>query len=161
MSNADSLHLNLGFTRSWFQNPNSFDMQNATAWNGLVVDNGGLGPNGLPVGPTDQRSQIKTFNIAPSWTRLMGANTVLTFGAFVRRDQYNYYPSGNPFADFVPDLQSQTIAQDRTLTNAGLRADISYVKGMHNIKAGITYQHTFLNENRPPRYRRSHFPGLP
>ncbi len=65
----------MGFTRSWFQTPNSFDMQNATAWNGLVVDNGGLGPNGVPVGPTDQRSQIKTFNIAPSWTRLLGNST--------------------------------------------------------------------------------------
>ena len=147
LSNADSIHLNLGFTRSWFQNPNSFDMQNATAWNGLVVANGGLGPDGLPVGPTDQRSQIKTFNIAPSWTRLLGSTAVFTFGAFVRRDHYNYYPSGNPFADFVPDLQSQTVAQDRTLTNAGLRSDISYVKGIHNLKAGIVYEHTFLNEN--------------
>jgi hypothetical protein len=147
LSNADSVHLNLGFTRSWFQNPNSFDMQNATAWNGLVVANGGLGPNGLPVGPTDQRSQIKTFNTAPSWTRLLGSTAVFTFGAFVRRDQYNYYPSRDPFSDFVPGLQSQTVAQDRTLTNAGLRSDISYVKGIHNLKAGIMYEHTFLNEN--------------
>src|SRR5882724_1797797 len=71
VSKADSLHVNLGFTRSWFQTPNSFDQENATAWKGLVVDNGGLGPDGLPVGPTDQRAQIKTFNIAPSWTRLI------------------------------------------------------------------------------------------
>src|ERR1051325_4518055 len=49
LSSADSIHANFGFTRSWFQTPNSFDAQNATAWNGLVVDNGGLGPNGLPV----------------------------------------------------------------------------------------------------------------
>ena len=26
-SNADSLHFNLGFTRSWFQTPNSFDSE--------------------------------------------------------------------------------------------------------------------------------------
>ena len=147
LSSIDSLHFNLGFTRSWFQTPNSFDMQNATAWNGLVVDNGGLGPNGLPVGPSDQRSQIKTFNIAPSWTRLINNSTVFTLGAYVRRDQYNYYPSANPFADFVPDLQSQTVTQDRNLTNAGLRSDVSYVKGIHNIKAGATYEQTFLNEN--------------
>ena len=147
LSQADSLHFNLGFTRSWFQTPNSFDMQDATAWNGLVVDNGGLGPNGLPVGPTDQRSQIKTFNIAPSWTRLINNSTVFTLGAYVRRDQYNYYPSANPFADFVPSLQSQTVTQDRNLTNAGVRSDISYVKGIHNIKAGATYEQTFLNEN--------------
>ncbi len=147
LSKLDSIHLNLGFTRSWFQTPNSFDQQNATAWNGLVVDNGGLGPDGRPVGPTDQRSQIKTFNIAPSWTRLINDNTVLTFGAFVRRDQFNYYGSHNPFADLAPSLQQETIDQDRTLTNAGLRAGVSYVKGIHNIKAGATYQQTFLDEN--------------
>ncbi len=67
-------------------------------------------------------------------------------GAFVRRDQYNYYPSNNPFADFGP-INSETISQDRSLTNAGLRSDISYVKGIHNVKAGVTYQHTFLDEN--------------
>jgi len=147
LSNADSIHLNLGFTRSWFQTPNSFDAQNATAWNGLVVDNGGLDPNGNVVGPADQRSQIKTFNIAPSWTRLLNTHTVFTLGAFVRRDQFNYYPSSNPFADLAPDLQQETLSQDRTLTNAGIRSDISYVKGIHNLKAGVTYQQTFLDEN--------------
>jgi hypothetical protein len=146
LSKADTLHLNLGFTRSWFQTPNSFDQQDATAWNGLVVDNGGLGPDGLPVGPADQRSQIKTFNIAPSWTRLLNTNTVFTLGAFVRRDQFNYYPSANPFADLAPGLQQETLSQDRTLTNAGLRSDISYVKGIHNLKVGGTYQQTFLDE---------------
>jgi Carboxypeptidase regulatory-like domain/TonB-dependent Receptor Plug Domain len=147
LSNKDSIHLNLGFTRSWFQTPNSFDQQNATAWNGLVVDNSGIGPDGVPVGATDQRAQIKTFNIAPSWTRLVNDNTVFTLGAFVRRDQFNYYPSNNPFADLAPALQQETIGQDRTLTNAGLRAGLSYVKGIHNIKAGATYQQTLLDEN--------------
>jgi Carboxypeptidase regulatory-like domain len=147
LSPADSIHVNLGFTRSWFQTPNSFDQQNATAWNGLIVDNGSVGPDGLPVGPTDQRSQIKTFNIAPSWTRVINSNTVFTLGAFVRRDQFNYYPSGNSFADLSPDLQQETFSQDRTLTNAGLRSDLSYVKGIHNLKAGVTYQQTFLDEN--------------
>ena len=61
--------------------------------------NGGLDPNGNVVGPADQRSQIKTFNIAPSWTRLINPTTVFNLGAFVRRDGYNYYPSANPFAD--------------------------------------------------------------
>ncbi|MBZ5598336.1 MAG: TonB-dependent receptor [Acidobacteriia bacterium] len=143
LSNADSIHLNLGLTRSWFQTPNSFDAQDATAWAGT----GGLGPDGFPVGPADQRSQIKTFNIAPSWTRLINNNTVLTLGAFVRRDQYNYYPSDNPFADLATGVQAQTVGEDRFLTNAGIRSDVSYVKGMHNLKAGVTYQQTFLQEN--------------
>ena len=51
---------------------------------------------------TDQRSKIRTFNIAPTWTHLVNPNTVFTLGGFVRQDQYNYYPSGNPFADFIP-----------------------------------------------------------
>ncbi len=147
ISNADSIHTNLQFTRSWFQTPNSFDQQNATAWSGVVVDDGGLGPNGLPVGPADQRSQIKTFNIAPSWNHLLSDTTLFTLGAFVRRDQYNYYPSANPFADFSPDLQSETVGQNRTLTNTGLRSDFSYVKGIHNLKAGATYEQTFLDEH--------------
>ena len=146
-SDRDTVNLNLGFTRSWFQTPNSFDSQNATAWSGLVADNGGLGPNGVPVGSADQRSQIRTFNIAPAWTRLLNAHTVLTFGTFARQDQYNYYPSANPFADLIPDLQAQTIGQNRRLTNLGARASLSYDKGVHNIKAGITYQDTILTEN--------------
>jgi hypothetical protein len=148
ISTGDSIHLNLAYTRSWFQTPNSLDAQFASPWFGVVVDNGGLGPNGEPVGPTDQRSKIETFNIAPSWTRLISSNTVLTVGAFVRRDAYNYYPSENPFADLgPPSLQRETVAQNRTLTNAGLRSSISYVKGINNVKAGVTYEQTFLNED--------------
>ena len=82
LSDNDSINLNLGFTRSWFQTPNSYDAQNATAWNGLVVNNGGLGPNGLPVGSADQRSKIRTFNIAPVWTASVNAKAVFTFGGF-------------------------------------------------------------------------------
>ena len=147
-SSADSLHVNLGFTRSWFQTPNSYDSQFASPWFGLVVNNGGLDPYGNPVGPADQRSQIKTFNIAPSWTRLLNNTSVFTLGVYVRRDQYNYFPSGDPFADLGPtDLQRETVGQDRTLTNAGLRSEYSYVKGIHNLKIGATYEQTFLNED--------------
>jgi hypothetical protein len=148
LSAVDSVHLNLGFSRSWFQTPNSFDGELATPWSGVVVNNGGLDPDGLLVGPTDQRSQIRTFNIAPTWTRIFGSNTVLTTGAFLRHDQYNYYPSDNPFADLGPsDLQRETVSQLRFLTNAGVRSSLAYVKGIHNIKAGITYEQTFLTEN--------------
>jgi hypothetical protein len=134
ISQADSLHLNASYTRSWFQTPNTYDNLNV------------LDPNGINVGNTDQRSKIGTFNIAPTWTRLISPSAVFTLGAFVRRDQYNYYPSDNPFADFGP-INSETISQDRTLANTGVRSDISYVKGIHNIKAGATYQQTFLTEN--------------
>ncbi len=148
LSQRDTLHVNLGYTRSWFQTPNSYDSQYATAWNGLVVSNGGLDPNGNVVGATDQRSKINTFNIAPSWTHLVGNDAVYTLGAFVRRDGYDYYPSADPFADLGPtNLQRETVGQYRTLTNAGLRSDLSYAKGVHNLKIGAVYEQTFLNED--------------
>jgi hypothetical protein len=158
-SGADSIHLNLQYTRSWFQNPNTYDQQfhpcavgvpAATPTSPVGCNAAGtfiVGPSGNPLGPTDQRSQIGTINVAPTWTHLFGSSAVLTLGGFVRRDHYNYYPSGDPYADFSPDLQSSTITQDRTLLNAGARASISYVKGIHNFKAGITFEHTFLTED--------------
>jgi hypothetical protein len=150
LASADTIHVNFGFTRSWFQNPNTWDQQLHTCSAGFACNTSGMAVNpvnGAPLGPTDQRSQIKTYNVAPTWTHLIGTKALFTFGGFVRKDQFNFYPSGDPFADFSPALQAQTIGQDRKLTNAGLRADISYVKGIHNIKAGITSQHWFLTEN--------------
>ncbi|HKW77349.1 MAG TPA: TonB-dependent receptor [Terriglobales bacterium] len=137
LSDADSVHLNLGFTRSWFQTPNSFDNLNIGVVDPVL---------GNPVGAQDQRSQIRTFNISPSWTRLLSTNSVFTLGAFVRHDQYNYYPSDNPFADFGP-LQQETFSQLRLLTNVGLRSDLSYTKNGHNLKIGAMYQHSFLSEH--------------
>jgi len=154
LSINDSIHFNFGYSRSWFQTPDSLDAENATPWSGLagilpqMAAFNGIGPNGNIVGPTDQRSKIGTFNIAPSWTHVVNANAVFTLGAFVRRDDYNYYPSSDPFADLgPPSLQRQSVGQNRTLTNAGLRSDLSYVKGINQIKAGVTYEQTFLNEN--------------
>ena len=136
ISDRDTVHLNLGYSRSWFQTPNSYDNLNV----------GVTGPDGAPVGPTDQRSKIETYNIAPTWTRLINPTLVFTLGGFVRHDGYNYYPSGNPFADLGP-LQSETVDQNRTLTNAGALTYLSYSKGIHNVKAGIMYEQTFLTEN--------------
>jgi Carboxypeptidase regulatory-like domain len=157
LSQADTISVNFGFSRSWFQTPNSYDAQYGTGWTfnsadptcppGQTASCGGLGPDGQPIGPQDQRSKIETYNIAPSWTRVIDSNAVFTLGAFVRRDGYNYYPSGNPFADQSPQLQFETVSQYRTLTNAGIRASVSYVKRINNLKAGITFENTGLAEN--------------
>ena len=141
----DSIHLNLNYSRSWFQTPNSFDNLNVQN-----VISGGTGANPVfgNVGNADQRSKIETFDIAPTYTRVIGTNSVFNFGAYVRKDAYNYYPSGNPLADLGPaNLQTSSISQNRTLTNAGLRADFSYAKGINNIKVGAVYSQTFLREN--------------
>jgi hypothetical protein len=155
LTDKDTIQFNLGFTRSWFQTPNSFDQQLqlctllSADCNGAPYVGGSVQLNpitGVPLGPTDQRSQIRTFNISPSWTRLVNPNTVFTLGAFVRHDQYNYYPSNDPFNDYGP-LQDETVSQLRFLTNAGVRTAVTYVKGIHNIKVGATYEQTFLTEN--------------
>jgi Carboxypeptidase regulatory-like domain/TonB-dependent Receptor Plug Domain len=151
-SDYNSVQLNLGYTRSWFQTPNSYDAQFATGWSmpctgGQTTSCGGFGPNGELVGPQDQRAKIGTFNISPTFVHVIGTKAVWTIGTFVRQDQFDYYPSHNSFADFTPNLQSDSIAQQRRLTNAGVRSDLSYVKGIHNVKAGITYEQTFLTEH--------------
>jgi hypothetical protein len=150
-SDKDTLHLNLGFTRSWFQTPNSYDQQLQTCTVLSAVCNAALTTvinpvTGALLGPADQRSQIRTFNIAPSLTHVLSSNAVFTLGAFLRHDQYNYYPSNNFFSDLGP-LQDETVSQLRFLTNAGVRGSWSYVKGIHNIKVGATYEQTFLTEN--------------
>jgi hypothetical protein len=147
LTGVDSVHLNLGYTRSWFQTPNSYDSEYATQW---TTNSAGVpvGTNGLAVGPADQRAQIQTVNFAPSYTRIINQHTVLNTNYFFRRDAFNYYPSGNPFADRgAPDLQQETIGQQRTLANTGLLSDVTYTHGVNNVKAGVSYAQTFLTEN--------------
>jgi Carboxypeptidase regulatory-like domain/TonB-dependent Receptor Plug Domain len=142
---VDSVHLNLNYSRSWFQTPNSYDNLNIQN-----VISGGTGANPVfgNVGNADQRSKIGTFDIAPTYTRTIGNYSVFNFGPYIRKDAYNYYPSNDPLADLgAPNLQNQTIAQTRSLTNAGVHTDLSYVKGINNIKVGANYSQTFLREN--------------
>ena len=154
----DTAHVDFQYSRSWFQTPNSFDSQFASPWWGVVVNNGGLAPTaaegcvgqycGQPVGPADQRSQIGTFDITPTWDHIINNDTILTLQGWARRDAYNYYPSSNPFADLGTfNLQRESVGQVRTLLNGGARASVSWVRGIHNVKAGIEYEQTLLNEN--------------
>jgi Carboxypeptidase regulatory-like domain len=135
---GNTVHVDLAWTRSWFQTPQTYDNLNI----------GVLDPFGDPVPATDQRSQIKTYNVSPSWSLLVNPKTVLTVGGYVRHDDYHYYPSDDPFADLGPlNLQRETIGQHRTLTNAGVHSDLAYVRGINNMKFGVTYQQTFLDED--------------
>ncbi len=118
---ADTFHLNLFFSRAWFQSPNTYDQQTAGQ---------------------DQRQQIRSFNIAPGYAHVFGPELVLNVTPFFRHDESQYFPSSNPFAD-----QPATVAQNRTLGNAGIKADLSYVHGIHNAKLGFQAQSTFLTEN--------------
>jgi hypothetical protein len=144
-SPTDSVHIDFNYSRSWFQTPNAFDNLNIQN-----VISGGSSANPVfgNVGNTDQRSEIGTFNISPTYTRVVSTNSVLNLGAWVRRDLYDYYPSGNPLADQGPaNLQTSSISQNRTLTNAAVHSDFDYSKGIHTFKAGVVYGQTFLREN--------------
>ena len=76
---VDSVHLNLNYSRSWFQTPNTYDNLN-------VLDQ--FGNN---VGDADQNSKIETFDIAPTYTRIIGKNAVFNFGPYIRKDSVSVF----------------------------------------------------------------------
>ena len=115
----DALHLNLFVARNWFQVPNSYDQLSQ-----------------------DQKQRVLTWNIAPGYQHTFGAKTLLTVNPFARRDQVNYYGSRDPLDD-TPVTESQ----NRFLTNYGIKADLSTVRGHHNLKLGTEIQQTRLLEN--------------
>jgi hypothetical protein len=115
-----TLHVNLQAARSSFEVPNSLD---AAA----------LGQA--------QHQSIDTFNVAPAYSQVLGAKTLLTVNGFVRQDHLTYTPSPDPFAD-----QPGSVSQDRTLTNFGVKADVAYSAGNHNLKVGGSASATRLHE---------------
>jgi hypothetical protein len=135
----DTVQLNLGYTRSWFQTPSSYDSLNPAQFGDPAAT--------ASVPAMDQRSKIGTFNVSPTWTHILNPETVLNTGAFVRKDQFDYYPSGNPLSDLGPaNLQRETVQQTRSLTNFGVHSDLSWSRGRQNVKGGATYAQTLLRE---------------
>ena len=119
----DTLHLNLSAQRSWFQQPNTYDQQAAGQ---------------------DQRSQIRSTNIAPGYTHLFGTNLLLTFNPYYRLDEFQFFPSRDAFSD-----TPATIRQTRRLNNIGARADLSYTHGNHEIKGGLQLNRRIKNLTNP------------
>src|SRR5262249_23023687 len=116
----DAIHLNIFLSRNNFQIPNQFDQD-------------ALGQ--------DQHQLVRAASASAGWVHTFSPTTLLTINPYYRLEQIWYFPSANPFSD-----QTQTISQQRRLTNAGIAADISYNKGIHNIRAGVQASHTFLTE---------------
>jgi hypothetical protein len=112
-------HLNLFTARNWFQIPNDYDQL-----------------------AQDQHERVLTWSFAPGYQHTFNARTLVTINPYVRKDQVNYYPSRDPFAD-SPATQSQA----RHLLNWGVKADISTVAGANSLKFGIDLKQTRLLEN--------------
>ena len=115
---TDTIHLNVQAARSEFDVPNTYDQINQT-----------------------QHQNIRTFNIAPGYSRVIGASTLFTANGFVRRDHLTYLPSANPLND-----TPASVSQDRMLTNMGAKADLSMTLGAHNLKLGGSFGATRLHE---------------
>jgi hypothetical protein len=120
-SATGTFHLNVQAARSAFDVPNSLDAE-------------ALGQA--------QHQNIDTFNIAPGYSVALGSKTLFTANGFVRQDHLTYSPSPDPFAD-----QPGTVSQNRRLTNLGIKADVAYTTGRHNLKAGGTFTATKLHEH--------------
>ena len=73
---------------------------------------------------------------------MFSPKVLLSINPFYRKDYVNYYPSRDSFND-IP----ATIAQQRTLANWGVKADISYASGMHSVKVGTQLMQTRLRED--------------
>lgn len=116
----DTLHLDLGLARNWFQIPNTYD-QDLTG--------------------QDQKQRVLSWNIAPGYTHLIGNTLVVNISPWFRQDQVSYYPSRNIFSD-----QPVSIGQSRRLASTGVRADLSWVHGIHNIKVGGQFSVELLRE---------------
>jgi hypothetical protein len=115
----DAFHVNLFLARNWFQIPNTYDQLSQ-----------------------DQRQQVRTLNVAPGYQHTFNAHTLLTLGMFLRADFVNYHPSRDAFAD-----SPATLSQSRRLLNYGFKSDLGYVRGVHNIKAGVQLMQTRLKED--------------
>jgi hypothetical protein len=117
-TDADALQLNLSVSRSWFQQPNQYDQASQ-----------------------DQKGKIVSFNIAPSWTHTLNANSLFSMSPYIRQDNFHYYPSKNVFND-----TPVTLSQSRRLQNLGFKTNYTLSHGIQTFKAGATIYHTFLTE---------------
>src|SRR6202521_3873407 len=115
----DVFHLHLFTARNWLQIPNSYDQL-----------------------AQDQHQRVLTWSIAPGYQHTFSAHTLLTANPYVRKDQVNYYPSGNLFND-LPATQSQ----NRQLLNWGLKTDVVTSNGRNTLKYGVDLKQTRLLEN--------------
>jgi hypothetical protein len=119
-SDATSLHMNVSLARSWFQVPNTYDQQAAGQ---------------------DQRQHMTSFNVGLAFSRALNSALLLTANTWLRQDRVNYFPSANLFSD-----QPATLSQSRRLTSTGLRTDLTYSHGRHDVKGGVQLQITPLSE---------------
>ena len=102
----DVFHLNLFAARNWIQIPNDYDQLSQ-----------------------DQHQRVATWSVAPGYQHTFNAHTLLTINPYIRKDEFFYYGSRDPFAD-TPSTQNQS----RQLLNWGVKSDLSVTAGRHSFE---------------------------
>ncbi|MDQ6759233.1 MAG: TonB-dependent receptor [Acidobacteriota bacterium] len=114
----DAVHLNIMIARNWMQVPNNYDQ---------------------PL--QDQKQKVVSFNVAPGYQHTIDGRTLVSVNTYYRRDSVHYYGSRDPLHD-----SPATLAQNRSLSNSGVRLEFSGIRGRHNWKAGMNISRTKLDE---------------
>jgi len=115
----NAFHLNLLTARNWIQIPDNYDQIRQ-----------------------DQHQRVLTWSFAPGFQHTFSSHSLLTINPYVRKDEFFYYPSRDPFAD-TPATQNQS----RQLLNWGVRSDLAVASGRHELKVGSDLKQTRLMEN--------------
>jgi hypothetical protein len=118
-SGQNALHIDLFTARNWIQIPNDYDQLSQ-----------------------DQHQRVGTWNIAPGFQHTFNTHMLLTVNPYVRKDEFFYYGSRDPFAD-TPLTENQS----RQLLNTGVKGDLSISSGRHELKVGIDLKQTRLRED--------------
>ncbi len=119
-SARSALHIDFSAARAHFQVPNTYPQQAARQ---------------------NQRQWIGSFDISPAWVYTINPNLLLNLVSYYSSERLQYLPSPNPFSD-----TPATVAQDRELSEAGLRAQLSYTTGIHDLEFGASVSQTPLTE---------------
>ena len=113
----DTVHLNLFFSRAWFQTPNTYDQQT-------------IGPGSAPADPHFQyRPRLGAY----LWRQALRLRSIHFSGTM--RCSISLPPTSTPTC---PSTLSATAHAWQPRTS---KADVSSVHGIHNIKAGVQVQH--------------------
>jgi hypothetical protein len=120
LSPRTTFQINIVAAHAVFQTPNTYDQQAAGQ---------------------DQQQRQHTLNAAPSFKRIVNPHLVVEGNGWVRRDRVEYDGSDDVIRD-----RPATLAQHRSLTNAGAKITMASAAGRQTFKAGLQQTTTWLAE---------------
>ena len=97
----------------------------------------------------DQRQRVLTWSIAPGYQHTFNSHTLLTINPYIRKDQFNYYASRDPFDRHARDAEPKAAASElgrarptfrprRAATTLKYGVDLKQTRLLENFRFGIT-----------------------